>query len=50
MSGAIPLLPQHASMALFSVKAQGQLYLLPLVYAGYLPFYFVNVQGIEEWR
>jgi hypothetical protein len=27
MSGAIPLLPQYASMVLCSVKAQGQLYL-----------------------
>jgi len=27
MSGSIPLLPQYASMAWCSVKAQGQLYL-----------------------
>jgi hypothetical protein len=34
MSGAIPPLPQYALMAWCSVKAQGQLYLLPLpVYA-----------------
>jgi hypothetical protein len=30
MRGAIPPLPQYAFMALCSVKAQGQLYLLPL--------------------
>jgi len=30
MSGAIPLLPQYAFMAWCSVKAEGQLYLLPL--------------------
>jgi hypothetical protein len=31
MSGAIPPLPQYAFLAWCSVKAQGQLYLLPLV-------------------
>jgi hypothetical protein len=30
MSGAIPPLPQYASMAWCSVKTQGKLYLLPL--------------------
>jgi hypothetical protein len=30
MSGAIPPLPQYAFMARCLVKAQGQLYLLPL--------------------
>jgi hypothetical protein len=30
MSESIPLLPQYASMAWCSVKAQGQFYLLPL--------------------
>jgi len=30
MSGAIPPLPQYAFMMWCSVKAQGQLYLLPL--------------------
>jgi hypothetical protein len=30
MSGAVPPLPQYSVMAWCSVKAQGQLYLLPL--------------------
>jgi len=30
--GVIPPLPQYVFMAWFSVKAQGQLYLLPYVY------------------
>jgi hypothetical protein len=32
MSGAIPPLPQYAFMAWSLVKAQGQLYLLPLIH------------------
>jgi len=34
MSGAIPPLPQYAFMAWCLVKAQVQLYLLPLPYTG----------------
>jgi hypothetical protein len=34
MSGAIPPLPQYASMAWCSVKEQGQLYLLLLPFVG----------------
>jgi len=32
MRGAIPSFPQYAFMAGFSVKAQGQLYVLPYLY------------------
>jgi hypothetical protein len=35
MCGSIPLLPQDAYMAWCSVKAQGQVYPLPLPYLSY---------------
>jgi hypothetical protein len=60
MSGAIPQLPQYASMAWCSVKEQGQLYLYltlqsyshkaaPVFYFTFFPERFVNLSfpGIE---
>jgi hypothetical protein len=47
MREAIPPLPQYAFMAWCSVKAQGQLYLLPLTV--FLPQNQANYGHILQW-